>query len=52
MTDDVESLRRHRSLEDAMKLAREAREHVEAERDPVGRARPSPAHDRSWGLGR
>jgi ATP-dependent exoDNAse (exonuclease V) alpha subunit len=39
-TDEVEPLRGHRSLDDAMKLAHEAEARVEAERH------------RSWGLGR
>jgi conjugative relaxase-like TrwC/TraI family protein len=51
-TDEAGSLRRHRSLDDAMRLAHEARARVAAERDPVGWTRSSPEHDRSWGLGR
>jgi conjugative relaxase-like TrwC/TraI family protein len=51
-TDEAESLRRHRSLDDAIKLAHEARERVEGERDLVPSRRPTPEHDRSWGLSR
>jgi hypothetical protein len=51
-TDETQSRLRHRSLDDAVKLADEARERVEAERDSAGRLRPTPEHDRSWGLGR
>lgn len=50
-TDEAETLRRHRSLDDAMRLAHDARERVVAERD-LGPSRTTPEHDRSWGLGR
>jgi ATP-dependent exoDNAse (exonuclease V) alpha subunit len=51
-SDQAEPGRRQRSLGDAMNLAHEAQERVEAERDRRGRSRPPPEHDRSWGLGR
>jgi hypothetical protein len=51
MSDEAEPLRRQRSLDDAMTLAREARERIEAERSGPDRARPELEHDRSWGLG-
>jgi hypothetical protein len=50
-TDEVEPLRGHRSLDDAMKLVREAEARIEAGRDRLDRARPGPERDRSWGLG-
>jgi conjugative relaxase-like TrwC/TraI family protein len=51
-TDEVEPLRGHRSLDNAMKLAHDAEACIEAERDRLGRSRPGPERDRSWGLGR
>lgn len=50
-TDEAQNLRRHRSLDDAMKLARQARERVEGEHD-LGPSRTTAEQDRSWGLGR
>jgi hypothetical protein len=49
-SEGAEPLRRHRSLDDAMNLAHETQERIEAERDPLGRSRPAREHDRSWGL--
>jgi ATP-dependent exoDNAse (exonuclease V) alpha subunit len=50
-TNDAQSLGRLRSLDHAMKLAHEARERLERERD-LGPSRTPPEHDRSWGLSR
>jgi ATP-dependent exoDNAse (exonuclease V) alpha subunit len=50
-TDETQGLRRHRNLDDAMKLAHEARERVASERD-LGPSRTTPEHHRSWGLSR
>jgi hypothetical protein len=48
-TDEAQSLRRHRSLDDATKLAHEARERIESERD-LGPSRTTLEHDRSRAL--
>ncbi len=50
--DEAEPLRRSRSLDDAMKLAHEARERTEAERGRPGRTRADTERDRSWGRSR
>jgi hypothetical protein len=50
-TDEAEPSRRQRSLDDAMTLARETRERIEAERSGPERSRPGLERDRSWGRG-